>query len=161
MLDVLEHVADDVALLRRFAQDRLRPGGHALLSVPAWPRLFTEHDIVLGHHRRYVPDQLEAVARSSGLAEVESGTLFSSLLVPRAIAKLMERARGVHSSPLSATPAEHAATDVGSWAGPPALTAAVTWALRQEYRATRALSRAGLRVPGLSFWCLARRPQTP
>jgi 2-polyprenyl-3-methyl-5-hydroxy-6-metoxy-1,4-benzoquinol methylase len=52
MLDVLEHLEDDDAALRR-AHALLKPGGLGCFSVPALPVLYGHHDVMLGHHRRY------------------------------------------------------------------------------------------------------------
>lgn len=64
-LDVLEHVADDVALLERF-RDIVTPGGHLLLKVPACPWLYGSVDEASGHHRRYTPRQLRERALRAG-----------------------------------------------------------------------------------------------
>jgi SAM-dependent methyltransferase len=58
-LDVLEHIDDDTGATQRMAQ-LLRPGGVAVISVPARPDLFSEFDRIQGHRRRYVPDRLRA-----------------------------------------------------------------------------------------------------
>jgi SAM-dependent methyltransferase len=52
LLDVLEHVADDQGLLLRWLP-AVRPGGYVILTVPADPRLWSEHDESFGHFRRY------------------------------------------------------------------------------------------------------------
>jgi hypothetical protein len=49
---VLEHVADDHHLLAQ-AVDVLPRGGHVLITVPADPSLWSEHDRLFGHFRRY------------------------------------------------------------------------------------------------------------
>lgn len=65
-LDVIEHVDDDRAVVRRLAQ-LARPGGHVIVSVPALPELFSEFDSVQGHRRRYTPETLRAAIDGSGL----------------------------------------------------------------------------------------------
>jgi SAM-dependent methyltransferase len=50
--EVLEHVEDDVALLRTL-RSRIRPGGALLLSVPAHPDRYGASDELVGHFRRY------------------------------------------------------------------------------------------------------------
>jgi hypothetical protein len=160
LLDVLEHVPDDVAVLSGLAGKHLRPRGHALVSVPAWPLLFTRHDVMLGHHRRYRPRQLEILIEKSGLVRIDKGSLFSSLLLPRCAAKLGERVRGVRSVPPEESTTGRADTDVSDWRGGPKMTAAVGWALRQDCRAALALSRLGVELPGLSSWALGCRPET-
>jgi SAM-dependent methyltransferase len=52
MLDVLEHFHDDVAVVAN-ARPLLRPGGALLVSVPAHQSLWSPHDEVLHHVRRY------------------------------------------------------------------------------------------------------------
>ncbi len=65
-LDVIEHIDDDAAAVRKMAQ-LLRPGGLALISVPARPDLFSEFDRVQSHRRRYLPETLQRVFDGSGL----------------------------------------------------------------------------------------------
>ncbi|MGB2937295.1 MAG: class I SAM-dependent methyltransferase [Phycisphaerae bacterium] len=50
--EVLEHIRDDQAALRRW-RALLRSGGRLLLSVPAGPRRWGPSDEVVGHYRRY------------------------------------------------------------------------------------------------------------
>lgn len=59
-LDVLEHVPDDAAVVRGFHR-LLRPGGVALVTVPASMALWSDWDVVLHHYRRYSRPQLEAL----------------------------------------------------------------------------------------------------
>lgn len=59
LMDVLEHIQDD----RGFLADLVaaaRPDARFLITVPADPRLWTEHDVSFGHFRRYVPSTLRA-----------------------------------------------------------------------------------------------------
>jgi hypothetical protein len=63
---VLEHLADDAAALADWAA-LVRPGGHLMLSVPAFGRRFGPMDTRVGHYRRYDPDQLAARLVGAGL----------------------------------------------------------------------------------------------
>lgn len=65
-LNVLEHIEDDRAALEEMARV-LRPGGVAVLIVPAFPALFGPIDRNLGHYRRYTRASMRAVAESAGL----------------------------------------------------------------------------------------------
>jgi SAM-dependent methyltransferase len=51
-LDVLEHVPDDRAVVRGFHR-LLKPGGVALVTVPASMALWSDWDVSLHHFRRY------------------------------------------------------------------------------------------------------------
>ena len=66
LMDVIEHVDDDVGLVKK-AASLLSPGGMLLLSVPAHPILFSEWDVHLGHKRRYTRSALTGVVNESGL----------------------------------------------------------------------------------------------
>lgn len=52
VFDVLEHLDDDVGALRSL-RDRLRPGGHLVLTVPQHPCLWSPYDEAARHRRRY------------------------------------------------------------------------------------------------------------
>jgi ubiquinone/menaquinone biosynthesis C-methylase UbiE len=51
-LDVIEHVRDDHGSVREFLRV-LRPGGIAVITVPALMALWSDWDVTLRHHRRY------------------------------------------------------------------------------------------------------------
>jgi SAM-dependent methyltransferase len=68
--NVLEHVEDDAAALRAFAE-RLVPGGRVFLLVPAHPRLYGGFDRAAGHLRRYSKRPLERLLTTAGF-EVET-----------------------------------------------------------------------------------------
>ncbi|MEW2326197.1 class I SAM-dependent methyltransferase [Micromonospora chersina] len=64
--DILEHFDEDhlaAAEIRRV----LRPGGTALIAVPADMRLWSAHDVAVGHVRRYDRAGLRAVVAKAGL----------------------------------------------------------------------------------------------
>ena len=71
MLDVLEHIDDDRAALEQ-VRERLCPGGRFFLSVPAHPFLWSRHDEVNLHRRRYKRAELSAEARGSGVPHHEA-----------------------------------------------------------------------------------------
>jgi SAM-dependent methyltransferase len=65
--NVLEHIPDDGAAVRRFRQI-LPVGGKVLVLVPALPQLFGAIDEAVGHYRRYTPETLRKVLEENGFA---------------------------------------------------------------------------------------------
>ena len=158
LLDVIEHVPDDIQFLCGFVEQNLNRGGRVLVSVPAWQALFTMHDVMLGHYRRYRPSQLLEVVERSRLRLIASGGLFHSLLVPRAIAKVGETVRRVsHPEPGVSAHAE-ANTEAGRWTAGKTLTSVVRFALAADNACSSAATKLGLKLPGLSTWALAEKP---
>jgi SAM-dependent methyltransferase len=79
-LDVIEHIEDDGQALREMRRV-LEPGGRALITVPAFPFLWSPHDDVNHHFRRYVRPELEARMREAGLRPLRT-SYFNSILFP-------------------------------------------------------------------------------
>jgi len=74
LLNVLEHVEDDLAAARQ-AWRILKPGGVAIIEVPAGPQLYDVYDKCLMHWRRYSLGQLCATLREAGFEVVEQSHL--------------------------------------------------------------------------------------
>lgn len=68
--EVLEHLADDAGAVQRWFR-LLTPGGHLLLTVPAWQKRFGPSDDLVGHYRRYDPGALPRLLQEHGFHEVE------------------------------------------------------------------------------------------
>jgi SAM-dependent methyltransferase len=97
ILDVLEHIEPDREALESMAR-RLKPGGRILITVPAHPWMWSAHDVVNHHKRRYTRATLRAVIEAAGL-KVEMLSWFNSLLFPlAAMARLMGRVTGKEDS---------------------------------------------------------------
>ncbi|HEY7809468.1 MAG TPA: class I SAM-dependent methyltransferase [Allosphingosinicella sp.] len=84
LLDVLEHVEEDHEALLSIAR-KLKPGGKILITVPAHPWMWSAHDEVNHHKRRYTRKGLREVLLAAGL-EIELLSWFNSLLFPLAAA---------------------------------------------------------------------------
>lgn len=94
LLDVLEHVGDDLGSLRAIHR-RLKPGGALLMTVPANPWMWSAHDAAHHHFRRYTKKQLEELFLRSGL-EIQLLSYFNTLLFPlvaaaRIVSKITRR----------------------------------------------------------------------
>lgn len=147
LLDVLEHIGQDEAFLRDLVANALTADAHVLVSVPAWPSLFTSHDKALHHHRRYSPQQARQLLTASGLRILRSGGLFHGLLLPRLWARLAEALR---------PPAERQ-PDSLAWHHGRLVTNAVDAVLATDNALSRLGARVGAEIPGLSWWALCSR----
>src|SRR5438132_6621608 len=89
-LDVIEHLEDDVAALRELRRV-VAPGGVLLATVPAYGWLWSGHDVVNHHFRRYTRASLTRAGEQAGWRELRT-TYFNSLLLPIAILlRVLER----------------------------------------------------------------------
>jgi len=81
--DVVEHVDDDAASVKALAR-LVKPGGAILTTVPAYPWMWSHHDVLHHHKRRYMLPQYRALFDQAGLT-VETATYFNTLLFPLAV----------------------------------------------------------------------------
>jgi SAM-dependent methyltransferase len=81
-LDVLEHLDDDLAALKRIVR-LIKPGGLLLLTVPALPSLWGSQDEVSQHRRRYTKRSLDSLFDAASLSNHRI-KYFNSLLFPLA-----------------------------------------------------------------------------
>ena len=80
MLDVLEHIEDASSALANL-RGNLRPGGRFLVTVPAYPFLWSPHDESLMHFRRYTRRSLTETATAAGM-KISRMRYFNTLLFP-------------------------------------------------------------------------------
>lgn len=146
LCDVIEHVPDDRDFMRGIAARRLRPGSLALITVPAFQSLFSDHDVALRHYRRYSLAQLREAVQDSGFELLDSGYLFGSLLLPRALSKAAAALRRSKSQ-------DHG---IGTWQGGPQKTRLITRALELDNAVLLGANKLGLPLPGLSTWALCK-----
>lgn len=96
LLDVLEHVEDDVGALAAL-KERLSDDGRCLVTVPAFPALWSAHDETHHHFRRYTRQSLTETAEAAGLV-VERVFYFNALLLPLAMGvRLLKALMGRHT----------------------------------------------------------------
>jgi SAM-dependent methyltransferase len=140
-LDVIEHLDDDVAALRELRRV-VAPGGVLLATVPAYQWLWSGHDEINHHRRRYTRATLAAAGERAGWREVRT-TYFNSLLLPIAILlRLLER--------VSSKPTE---SSLDLWVPP----APLNWLLERPLALEAALIGRHRRIPaGLSLLTVFR-----
>jgi 2-polyprenyl-3-methyl-5-hydroxy-6-metoxy-1,4-benzoquinol methylase len=92
-LDVVEHIEDDRATIAALASC-LKPGGKLLVTVPAHQWMWSAHDELNHHKRRYSKRALSKLIEASPL-KLECIGYFNSLLFPLAVgARLAAKATG-------------------------------------------------------------------
>jgi SAM-dependent methyltransferase len=94
LCDVIEHAADDLALLRAAAR-ALKHQGCLVVTVPAHPGLWSPIDEASGHKRRYTRRGLDDLLEHAGLHRRQV-RYFNTLLVPvLALQRLLLRRRSI------------------------------------------------------------------
>lgn len=135
--DVLEHIEEDHLAAEEIFRV-LRPGGTALIAVPAGMDLWSEHDVASGHFRRYTRETLASVVEKAGLS---IDRLWSWNVLLRPVVKLRRRTA-------TAAESEHDVTAVH-----PVVNAALGLVVKAE----RFLPVKSL--PGVSLMMRAHRPK--
>jgi len=138
-LDVIEHVDDDVDMMRR-ARTHLKDDGLLLVTVPAFKILWSQHDVVHHHRRRYSRAELETSIRAAGYSPLYT-THFNTVLFPLVFAARMV---GKILGKTDASDAQRPA---------PMVNEVLYRAFRSEKRVMRKLS-----LPfGVSLMCVAKK----
>jgi SAM-dependent methyltransferase len=127
--DVIEHIADDEAVLRGL-RAATETGGGTIVAVPQHPWLWSRADEIAHHERRYRRGELEMKLRRNGF-EVLFSSSFTALLLPLMAASRL-KPRG-----------KEADADVYEFGLNPAVNQLLLWMLRAEVR----LTLAGIRWP--------------
>ena len=143
LLDVIEHLDDDVAALRA-AASATGPGGHVIVTVPTYRWLWSSHDTRNHHRRRYTLGQLLNRHRAAGLEPLHFG-YFNTLLFPVALGQRILSRLGIGADPLRLPPAM-----INRWLG------------RLFAAEATVLTRMHQRFPvGLSVFCVSTPARAP
>ena len=101
-LDVIEHVDNDMQILAGLL-DIVRPGGHLVVTVPAFQMLWSEHDEINHHKRRYRVPQLRHLVQEAGFEVTRitycNTTLYLPVLALRKGKAFLRKLRGASSTP--------------------------------------------------------------
>src|SRR5262245_55702610 len=88
--DILEHLDDETTALQNWLRI-LKPRGRLIVCVPAFRFLWSEHDVVNYHRRRYTRKMLRAALTRVGFAIDRASYWNFSLFPPVAIFRIIRR----------------------------------------------------------------------
>jgi len=147
LMDVLEHEQDDRGFLAE-ALRKVKPGGRLVVTVPAFPFLFSAHDVFLGHRRRYGRSQLHDLLRGLETEHVQSFYFFTSLFLLRCLQVLLAKSQ-----------LRTFGKGVSGWtlASSHPVTRCLVAMLRADFALGRQLAQVGIPWPGLSICLIVKR----
>jgi SAM-dependent methyltransferase len=147
MFDVIEHLSDDAQAARELHRV-LKPGGHAVITVPAFQWLWGRQDIVSHHYRRYNAPQLQSVLTGAQFDILKLSYFNTFLFPPVAAVRLAFRLGGLNRG----KSAEEVSSDLQM-----ARRGPVNSALRKLFAAEKGILRQGNFPFGVSLLCVARK----
>ncbi len=105
MFDVIEHIDDESSVLSAIKK-YLSPNGICVVTVPAYMFLWSEHDDIVHHKRRYTKSQLVEVVERSGFSVLRVSYFNTFLFIPIALVRILKNTFGWgrNNSDFSITP---------------------------------------------------------
>lgn len=138
-MDVLEHLEHESIIL-----DDLRATGnhHYFFAVPAFQSVFSSHDVLLGHYRRYTLPQLSSLLNKNKFEIVDKGYYFTTLLLFRKLDKFLKKDKEA---------------SIDNWEGGKPKTFLINTLLKADFITCLLLKKIGFHLPGLSCYCLCKK----
>lgn len=146
LLDVLEHCENDHEVLGSVVNGDPTPNASFVITVPAFQGLFSQHDDLLGHFRRYTLTQITDLCESQKLEVIRGGYFFFSLLPIRIFQIFFEKLR-----------LRKPKKTIDNWEANKVITNFISKILWVDFRICYAFSSIGINLPGLSAYCICRR----
>ncbi|MDB5234164.1 MAG: hypothetical protein JWR44_1157 [Hymenobacter sp.] len=105
MMDVLEHLPDDLAMLQRVKAASVGDNNHFFITVPAFQSLWSGHDVFLEHYRRYEIPMLRGVLQQAAFRKINNyylyGGLFPLVWTVRRLANLRRKEAASNMKPMN------------------------------------------------------------
>lgn len=147
LMDVIEHIEDDSSFMKRLANTTgNKQQVNFLITVPAFQFLFSKHDSLLGHYRRYNIKRLTSLCRENNLEIITSGYFFFSLVPARLIQLFAEKIK--MRKPTKA---------VDNWERGRFTSKIISFILWVDFRICYSLNKINIRMPGLSCYCICQK----
>lgn len=148
LMDVLEHIENPGSILKGILS---LPGvtteTQFIITVPAYQKLFSQHDINLGHFRRYNLKTMGDLLQTNRLKVIKNGCFFNSLLLVRLLQLCIERIKGKKKPSWEG---------IHTWKGGKLLTLIITNLFWLEFKITWYLARTGIKIPGLTCYSICQ-----
>jgi SAM-dependent methyltransferase len=103
--DVIEHVDDDAASVKALAR-LIRPGGYFATTVPGQPWMWSRHDELHHHKRRYRMRAYRSLFEAAGLQIVKASHFNALLFPPIAVVRAVKMLTGSKSADDDSMPPE-------------------------------------------------------
>lgn len=147
LLDVLEHIADDDVFLPNFLGNKVySKQARFVITCPAFGRLFSRHDYLLGHFRRYSLPELRGAVELAGGVVIEAGYIFVVPLALRVVEVLLEKMGILH---------DRETTHISDWRGGTRVTLVISRMLYYDALFCRLLRK--LPLPGLTCYVICSK----
>jgi len=148
LMDVLEHVEEPAILLQQILHHpSVSSETIFIITVPAYPSLFSQHDIFLGHYRRYTLHTLKKLLNPMSLKLRFGGYCFNSLVLVRILQILKEKIFGHKAGTLDG---------IHNWRSGNLITTFLVSLFWIEFKISWYLARIGLKIPGLTCYAVCR-----
>ena len=146
LMDVLEHVENETLFLESI-MDILKPEGELIITVPAFRKLWSYHDIFLRHYRRYNKAQLVKLLKGFDLEVRETFYFYTSMFIIRYTQKILSRFFPCKK------------TGIGNWKFKKnnIITVSIVNFLNIDFLINRALQKSGFISRGLSLCAICQK----
>ena len=134
----MEHLEKEDEILKHLTQKN----NHFLFAVPAFQSVFSNHDVLLGHYRRYNLKQLETVLTKQHFQIESKGYYFTSLLLVRGLERMFNKNKKA---------------SIDNWTGSSFKSKLITSVLQLDFGFTHLLQKFGIRMYGLSCYCICKK----
>lgn len=138
-MDVLEHLEDEKIILDDLGS---KENNYFFFAVPAFQSVFSSHDDLLGHYRRYTLAQLNNLLEKNQFSIIDKGYYFTSLLLFRKLDKFLKKDKQ---------------ESIDNWESGKTKTTLINTMLSIDFKISLFLKKIGITIPGLSAYCLCKK----
>jgi hypothetical protein len=139
-MDVLEHLEDEKIILGDLNNESNH--NYYFFAVPAFQSVFSSHDVLLGHYRRYTLKQLKSVLSQNQFNIIDKGYYFTSLLIFRNLDKWFKKDKK---------------ESIDNWNAGKFKTGLINTMLIIDFKISLVFKKAEITIPGLSCYCLCKK----